>query len=116
MTLDPEDVEAVAARVAELLAAQPTTRGGTRLVSAADAARALGVSREWVYAHVDELGGIRLGPVGPGRRPPVRFDLDRALAAFRAVHAPAPRVARKPSGRASKPEHVTTLIDYDGAA
>jgi excisionase family DNA binding protein len=33
-----------------------------RVVSATEAARLLGVSRRWVYAHAHDLGGVRLGP------------------------------------------------------
>ncbi len=52
-------------------------RGG--LVTAATVAAVLGVSRDCVYAHADELGGKRIcdGPLGR-----LRFDLDRALAAL----------------------------------
>jgi hypothetical protein len=68
--LDADDVEAIAARVAELLGA--TQAGAVRYVDAAELARALSVEREWVYAHAAQLGAIRLG--GPGGR--LRFDLE----------------------------------------
>lgn len=69
MRLDPDDVEAIAARVAELLR---TSAGTPRYVDAAELARTLGVDREWVYAHAAELGAIRLGrPQGR-----LRFDLE----------------------------------------
>jgi len=41
-----------------------------RFVDAATVARLLGVERDWVYEHADQLGGIRLG--GPRGR--LRFD------------------------------------------
>lgn len=41
------------------------------LIDAAEVARRLGVSRDYVYRHADELGAIRLGT---GLRPRVRFD------------------------------------------
>ncbi len=44
-----------------------------QLVDAAEVARRLGVERSWVYAHADEIGGIRLGN-GPRAR--LRFDPD----------------------------------------
>ena len=78
MRLDADDVEAIAVRVAELLGTAPA--GTPRYVDAADLARALGVDRDWVYAHAAELGAIRLG--GPRGR--LRFDLHnvrRVLAA-----------------------------------
>jgi hypothetical protein len=86
MTLDEEDIQRIAERVVELLEARadeaitgsllvrerpaPAPSG---LVDAATLARALGVDRSWVYAHAQELGGIRLG--GPQGR--LRFDLAR---------------------------------------
>ena len=69
MTLDDEDIERIAVRVAELLQEEDPT--GARFVDAAFVARKLGVDRDWVYAHARELGGVRLG--GPRGR--LRFDL-----------------------------------------
>jgi hypothetical protein len=72
MTLDAEDIESIATRVAELLRdeAPPSP---ARLADAAEVARELGVDRDWVYAHARELGGVRLG----GGRGRLRFDLAR---------------------------------------
>jgi hypothetical protein len=53
--------------------------GRTALVDAATLAAELGVSREWVYEHRDELGAI---PLGKGSRPRLRFDPDAARAAL----------------------------------
>jgi hypothetical protein len=78
-TLTPRELllaAAIAERVAELL---PGEQPRTQLVDAATLAQALGVSRDCVYAHAVELGGQRIG-VGPRGR--LRFDLDRALAAW----------------------------------
>ncbi|MGA9876454.1 MAG: hypothetical protein WBQ21_11665 [Solirubrobacteraceae bacterium] len=69
-------VDAIAERVADVL------RSGAvrvRLVDAATLADALGVSRDCVYVHASELGGERIGNGPRGR---LRFDLDRALAAW----------------------------------
>ncbi|HEY5193597.1 MAG TPA: hypothetical protein VIJ39_06960 [Solirubrobacteraceae bacterium] len=55
------------------------SRQPSRLVDAATVAAALGVSRDCVYAHADELGGERIGGGPRGR---LRFDLDRALVAW----------------------------------
>jgi hypothetical protein len=71
MTLDPEDIESIAARVAELLHEQQPS--SSRLADAAEVARELGVERDWVYAHAEELGGTRLG----GKHGRLRFDLVR---------------------------------------
>ena len=53
MNLDADDIEAVAARVVELLDEQ--TQHPPGLVDAATFARILGVERDWVYAHAREL-------------------------------------------------------------
>lgn len=68
--LSPETVEALARRVAELLAA-PKSRQPERLVSAKVIAEQWGVDRRWVYEHADQLGARRLGS---GPRPRLRFD------------------------------------------
>jgi hypothetical protein len=70
MTLDADDIESIATRVAELLREQMAS-SEVRLVDATGVARELGVDREWVYAHADELGGTRLG----GEHGRLRFDL-----------------------------------------
>lgn len=70
-------VAEIVQRVGLLLKAEPSR---TRLVDAATVADALGISRDWVYAHAQELGGAR---VGAGPRGRLRFDLNRALAAWR---------------------------------
>jgi hypothetical protein len=85
--LEPDDVEAIARRVAELLGAGPQP---VRYVDAAQLARALGVERAWAYAHAAQLGALRLG--GPRGR--LRFDLERVRAALAAGDAPACEHAR----------------------
>lgn len=68
----PELIEAIAQRVAELLAA--TTAEPDSLperMTAEEVSRRWAVSRRWVYDHADELGARRLGS---GRRPRLRFD------------------------------------------
>jgi hypothetical protein len=56
VTLDPDDVEAIARRVAELVG-RPW-----KLVDAQTVAAELRVDRDWVYAHARQLGAVRLGP------------------------------------------------------
>lgn len=70
-----ELVEAIARRVAELLAAAPAPQ----LVDAATLARMFGISRATVYEHAGQFGAVRL-PVG-GRQM-VRFDVETARAAW----------------------------------
>lgn len=69
-------VEAIAARVVEMLGVGTAPR---HLVDAATLAQVLGVSRDCVYDHADELGGER---IGDGPRARLRFDLDTALSAW----------------------------------
>ncbi len=72
-----------------------------RLVDAEVVASALGVSRECVYTHAEELGGHRIGNGPRGR---LRFDLDHALAAWTSRSGsnrsqPTPSPATKPNTR-----------------
>lgn len=95
MTLDREDIEAIAHRVVELMA-RPADAAD--LVDVERVARHLGVSGGWVYRNADRLGALRVG-----RR--LRFDLsevDRLLAA-------PPRREPTPLAPASLPEGVRLL-------
>jgi hypothetical protein len=83
MTED-EFVERVADAVADRIVArlgQVAAAPTSQLVDAAAVARALGVSRDLVYARAHELGAIR---VGTGARPRLRFRLEQAFAAWTA--------------------------------
>jgi hypothetical protein len=71
VTLDAEDIEAIARRVTQLLSTHPS---GVVYIDARELAERLGVERSWVYAHARELGGVRLGD-GPRAR--LRFDVER---------------------------------------
>ncbi len=75
MTLDHDDVEAIAQRVAELL--RPKVSIG--LVAVDEVVARFGVSRSYVYEHARELGAIRLGE-GPKAR--LRFDLEQVTRAL----------------------------------
>lgn len=90
--LDNGSVEAIALRVAELLRDEPAADA---MVDAAAIAQRLGVSREYVYEHADELGAVRLGE---GTKARLRFDPARAVEGFAPrpspqtiVHTPRPR-------------------------
>lgn len=72
LRLDPESIEALAQRLAELLSPQEP-RSRAQLITAEEVARWWGIGRRWVYDHADELGARRLGA---GRRPRLRFDPD----------------------------------------
>lgn len=89
MTLDDDDIEQIARRVAELVAAWSASPR-RRYVDAADLAHFLGIDRQWIYAHARELGAIRLG--GPGGR--LRFDLERVASALGGAEPDRPSVRR----------------------
>lgn len=97
-------LELLAEGLAELLATAPAAAQApaTRLVDAATVARELAVSRSFVYEHAAELGAER---IGEGQRPRLRFDLDRARAAWNArqssERSPAPR-SPVATGRATR--------------
>ena len=65
------EIEAIAQRVADLLTGYSH---GPKLVTVAEVAEWLGVSRDYVYEHAEDLGGFRLGD---GPKAPLRFDRDR---------------------------------------
>lgn len=71
MTLDDDDIEAIADRVVAKLG-QPVDG----LVGVREVAQALGMSPGWVYRNADQLGAQRLGE---GRKRTLRFDLARTV-------------------------------------
>lgn len=71
MTLDRDDVEAIAHRVAELIAGQPPT---AEYLDTAKVATMLDASEEWVRDHAAELGALRLGD---GPKGALRFRAER---------------------------------------
>jgi hypothetical protein len=76
VTLSTETVEAIAARVVELLrreAAMHRQAATPPKLTAAELATRLGVERAWIYQHAAQLGAIRLG-AGPRAR--LRFDAE----------------------------------------
>jgi excisionase family DNA binding protein len=82
------------------------------LLTAAELADRLGVSRPYVYEHAAELGAIRLGD-GPKAR--LRFDLHRTLDRLAATEAAAPsnpsRTTARPRTRAGA---ATALLPIRG--
>jgi hypothetical protein len=73
--LDPESIEALAQRVAELLRDPESVQ----FIDAAEVAHRFCVSRDWVYEHAGELGAVR---VGNGSRPRLRFDVKKVRERF----------------------------------
>lgn len=90
MTLDADDIEAIAELLAEKLADRDPAV--VRYIDVDAAARRLSLSPDWVRRHAAELGGSRMGD---GDRGELRFDIreiDRAYAARRlAKERPRPR-------------------------
>lgn len=106
MYLDPDDVEAIAARVAELLERAPERTRALRLATADEVAEALGVTRTWVYANQKRLQAVRLG-TGPRAR--LRFDLEKAARAFDAEEEPEQRPPRRRRPSTSVPPGVDLI-------
>jgi hypothetical protein len=83
LKLTPDAIEQIARRVVDLLREDDRPDAG-RYVDAATLAAELGVERDWVYAHADELGALRLG--GPNGR--LRFDLPAVVEQLRSDERP----------------------------
>jgi predicted DNA-binding transcriptional regulator AlpA len=94
MTLDQDDVDAIARRLAELL--EPRNRA--ELVDVKELARCLGTSTSWIYRNADRLGVRRIG-----RR--LRFDVREAKRAI----APAERTTPPQSMSDALPPGVRLL-------
>lgn len=76
--LAPESIEAIAQRVAELVRDPESVQ----FIDAVEVAHRFGVSRDYVYAHAEELGAVR---VGQGARPRLRFDVKKVGERFGSV-------------------------------
>jgi hypothetical protein len=106
--VDPTDIEAIAQRVAELIRAAPLV--DQQYVDAATLARLLAIDRDWVYAHADELGAVRLG----GAHGRLRFDTRLVGHTLRTRQAPALRPKRRPSAaKRRRPANRVDLIPYE---
>jgi hypothetical protein len=104
MTLEHRDIEAIAHRVVELLEAPPR-----KLLTAAEVARLLAVDPDFVYAHQEELGVVRLP--GKGRRPALRFDRDTLLDRLDRSHGTQTQPAARRARRAQRARDATSLIE-----
>src|SRR3954451_18094981 len=96
LRLDPDDLEAIAERVVELLGRGAPPAANERWLSTAEVAAAFGRSPEWVRDHSSELGGRKIGgPRAPWRFPATCLDaVDRAPAV---AEAPVPAQRRRVS-------------------
>lgn len=98
VVLDEEQLERLADLVAERLA-ERLAAGPAELIDAAELARRLGRTREFVYDHAEFFGGQR---VGDGPRPRLLFRWSAALAAA------GPRSASDRSEPHAKPDGTRT--------
>lgn len=109
--------DVLAARMLELLVPVfeelAATRPGGGLVDAATLARELGVSRQFVYDHAEELGGLRFGS---GRRPRLRFELATAKRAWGHITdgRPQGRVRETPPTRRRRQAPTPALLPLRG--
>ena len=94
MTLEHQDIEAIAHRVVELLEAPPR-----KLLTVAEVARLLGV----------EPGVVRLP--GKGRRPALRFDRDTVLERLDRSHVTQAQPPARRTRRAQRARDATSLIE-----
>lgn len=108
MTLDDEDIEQIARRVAELIASTHA-HPSPRYVDATDLAQMLDVDREWVYEHARRLGAIRLG--GPSGR--LRFDVRQIAEALSPPDSPTKPARRATPRRRSARAERTEVIQYE---
>jgi hypothetical protein len=105
--LHPADLEGLADLIADRVSERLRDAPAPALVDAAAVARALGVSRDTVYANADRLGARRLGDGPRGR---LRFVLSEAVEAWTARRdgkgSDAPKPAPRRAPRRSVPRPV----------
>lgn len=103
-------VEALAEPLAERIKEILGRPARSTLVTAGDLAEILGITVDTVYRHKDKLGAIALGD---GARPRLRFDVDKATAAW-AERQPAPDAPepsnRHQGGRRRRPSASSSLL------
>jgi hypothetical protein len=104
ITLADHQLDRLADLIADRLRAEESPRAADGMVDAAALAGHLGTSREWVYRNAVRLGAVRLGA---GERGRLRFNLDRARAAFATADDPPPATTPSPP-RARRRASTTT--------
>ena len=99
LRLDPDDVEAIAERVAELLGRGAPQAVSERWLSTSEVALAFGRSPEWVRDHASELGGRKIGgPRAPWGFPVACLDaVDQATAVAEPPVPPRRRRVSRPT-------------------
>jgi hypothetical protein len=105
--LDPETVEKIARRVAELLEARGLQQRD--LVDASELAKRFGIERSWVYSHAIELGAVKLGS---GAKPRLRFDPEVAARVLQRVgEEPAADPPARSGKRAGQPQGLEGRVE-----
>lgn len=110
MGLDADDIERIAERVVTLLAEaqRETVATSARFVDATTVAQLLDVDRDWVYAHAEQLGAVRLG----GERGRLRFDLATLEQRLERVGSTPTRSASREGRRGKRAPRHAPLIPY----
>ncbi len=108
MTLDDEDIEQIARRVAEVVGAR-NAQPGPKYVDASDLARMLDVDRDWIYANARRLGAVRL--TEPRGR--LRFDVGQVVEVLSPPEPQARPTRRAPARRRSSRVERTEVIPYE---
>src|SRR4051812_16123243 len=85
-----------------------TFRSEPVFVDAATLAHRLNVSRAFVYEHAAELGGF---PIGSGKRPRLRFDLERAVACYTSRRSSGPDSAQEQAPRRRRRRPLGTSVE-----
>jgi hypothetical protein len=76
-------------------------------VDARTLADRLNVSRAFVYEHSAELGAI---PLGTGKRPRLRFDLDKAMVCYASRRSSGPDSAQEQASRPRRRRPLGTSV------
>lgn len=105
--LTQADVEAIADCVVEQMRKVLRPQMWFGLADAAEVARRLRVHENWVYAHAQDLGVIRLGE---GEKARLRFDLERVANTLGIASTPPGRRAPGRPGRHGLP-HGVKLVE-----
>jgi hypothetical protein len=100
--LHPDDIEAIARRVAEIIA--PAQAAPKTHLTAKQVVERYAVSLDWVYEHKRELGAQ---PMGQGKKPRWRFPIETCDAFFteqaeERARKNAPRPQRRPRRRRAR--------------
>jgi hypothetical protein len=103
--LHPDDVDAIATRVIELLQHQTPVANG-RLLTTAQAAQRLGRTQDWVRQHRHQLGLIP----SQGERPRLLFNA-QALDAYAATHTTRPAARPAPTQLTARRSRTKTTVD-----